>query len=202
MTKSIFWCLKAMEETLDLELENLSSNSHSVLMTFMILDGYLDSNSLSFLVCKNENSNYSPVYLIEILYVKVSWNLKHDMHAFLYRQLIYMDHFTLVVPDEWLITDTDLNLDKVGVCVVIQQLLPYTDDIQTASVHKWESTYAKYPMKKEFILRILRCEAVLFEMPILPKAILSSAFQSCSFGLYVVYFTHKQAVRSGRVCRV
>lgn len=43
MTKSIFWCLKAMKETLDLELENLNSNSHSVLMTFMTLDGYLDS---------------------------------------------------------------------------------------------------------------------------------------------------------------
>lgn len=59
-----------------------------------------------------------------------------------------MDHFTLVVSDKWLMTVTDHNLDKVGVYVVIQQFLPHTDDIQIASVHKWESTYVKYPMKK------------------------------------------------------
>lgn len=52
MAKNIFWCLKAMEETLDLESEHLSSNSSSVFVSFVTLGGYLDSNSLSFLICK------------------------------------------------------------------------------------------------------------------------------------------------------
>lgn len=41
-----------MEETRDLESGNPSSSSCSVFMSFMTLGGYLDSNSLSFLICK------------------------------------------------------------------------------------------------------------------------------------------------------
>lgn len=41
-----------MEETRDLESGNPSFSSRSVFIIFMTLGGYLDSNSLSLLICK------------------------------------------------------------------------------------------------------------------------------------------------------
>lgn len=92
--------------------------------------------------------------------------MKHNIHTLLSRQLICVDCFTSVVPDKWGVTVTDITSNKAGVHDVIQQLLPHTDDIQT--VHRWESTEAKDRLKKGFILCILGCKAVLFEMSIVP----------------------------------
>lgn len=53
-----------MEGALGLESEHLNSNSNSAFVSFMTLGGYLDSLSLSFLICKMGDINYNPAYLI------------------------------------------------------------------------------------------------------------------------------------------
>lgn len=114
----------------------------------MTSGGYLDSNSLGFLICKVG-------IIITVLLTSQSrdnacenvWGtIKHNVHTLLSRQLIYVDYFTSVVPDKRGITITGITPDQAGVHDVIQQLLPHTDDIHTG--HSWKSTSAKDPVKK------------------------------------------------------
>lgn len=197
MAKIIFCCLKALKETLDLESENLSYNSHSVFISFMTLSHYLDVNSLSFLICK---MGMIMIVLFtsqtrDNVWESVLKTIKHNIHALLSRQLICVDCFNPVVPDKWGITVTDINSNKARVHDVIQQLLPHTDDIQT--VHRWESTEAKDLLKRGFILCILECKAVLFEMSIVPGQIL---FQLLFWLLSGIFYTQTRSYIRKELC--
>lgn len=65
-------------------------------------------------------------------------------------------------------------------------------------LHRWESTEAKDPLKKGFILCILGCKAVLFEMSIVPGPIL---FQLLFWLLSGIFYTQTRSyIRKKLLC--